>query len=151
MCHKWNQTKHVSLCGRKCTLNFVRKAVSPLNVSGYVLSNPAILKELTIFGVLVSPPELDSADMQLWGRKPDQLSRVWSGKPHEVWYQCKSQQRPYLSVQLNQVKLFLDKFIHELRILYKNCYTPHVRCATKCVFLAKTTFNFHYISRMCWT
>lgn len=48
------------------------------------------------FCLCLSSAELDSADVQLWGRKPDALSCVWSGKPHEVWYQCKNQWRPHV-------------------------------------------------------
>lgn len=51
--------------------------------------------------VFVSSPELHSADLQLWGWKPDPLSCVRSGKPHEVWYQCKNPERPLRCVALH--------------------------------------------------
>lgn len=42
--------------------------------------------------VFVSSPELRSADLQLWPWESDPC--VWSGKPHEVWHQCKNHKCP---------------------------------------------------------
>lgn len=42
--------------------------------------------------VFVSWPELRSADLQLWPWESDPC--VWSGKPHEVWHQCKTHKCP---------------------------------------------------------
>lgn len=49
--------------------------------------------------VFVSSPELHSADLQLWHWEPDPCVR--SGKPHEVWYQCKKQTCPLRYVSLD--------------------------------------------------
>lgn len=53
--------------------------------------------------VFVSPPELHSADLQLWRSEPDPCVR--SGKPHEVWNQRKEPECPlwYLSLNLRRL------------------------------------------------